>query len=135
MLTLLDSIALVVSFYDSTIVLQALFITLGIFLALTLFAFQTKYDFTSWAPYLFGTLVGVCIFGFIAAFFPYNHTIEVIYSGGVALLFSAYIVFDTQMIMQKYHPDEEVAAAIALYLDILNLFLAILRLLNSQNDD
>lgn len=36
------------------IVLQALFFTLGIFVALTIFACQTKYDFTSWLPYLFG---------------------------------------------------------------------------------
>lgn len=41
------SISVVTSFYESKIVLQALIFTLGIFLALTLFACQTKYDFTS----------------------------------------------------------------------------------------
>lgn len=43
------SISVITSFYESRIVLQALIFTLGIFLALTLFACQTKYDFTSCA--------------------------------------------------------------------------------------
>ena len=42
------AISVITSFYESRIVLQALIFTLGIFLALTLFACQTKYDFTSW---------------------------------------------------------------------------------------
>lgn len=46
------SISVITSFYDSRIVVQALIFTLGIFLALTLFACQSKYDFTSWMPYL-----------------------------------------------------------------------------------
>jgi FtsH-binding integral membrane protein len=31
---------------------------------------------------------------------------------------------DTQLIMRHMHVEEEIAAAIALYLDIINLFLA-----------
>ena len=41
------SISVITSFYDSKIVLEALIFTLGIFIALSLFACQTKYDFTS----------------------------------------------------------------------------------------
>lgn len=129
------AIALVVSFYEVRIVIQALLLTLGIFIALTLFACQTKYDFTGLGPYLFGFLAGAIVFGFVSMFFPYNSTMELVYSGGIAILFSGYILYDTQMIMRKYHADEEIAAAISLYLDVLNLFLAILRILNSQNDD
>ena len=44
------SISVITSFYESRIVLQALIFTLGIFLALTIFACQTKYDFTSCKP-------------------------------------------------------------------------------------
>ncbi|PBP16882.1 transmembrane BAX inhibitor motif-containing protein [Diplocarpon rosae] len=50
------SVSVIVSFYQSRIVLQAVLLTAGIFVALTIFACQTKYDFTSWAPYLFGGL-------------------------------------------------------------------------------
>src|SRR5436305_244218 len=82
------SISVIVSFYQSKIVLQALILTLGIFVALTLFACQTKYDFTSWIPYLFGGLWALILFGFMAMFFPYNSTVELCYSGIAALIFS-----------------------------------------------
>ena len=129
------SISVIVSFYNSRIVLEALVITLGIFIGLTLFACQTKYDFTSWMPYLFGALWGLIIFGFLAVFLPANSTTELIYGGLAALVFSAYILVDTQLIMRHYHVEEEIAAAMSLYLDIINLFLAILRILNSQQNN
>ncbi|KAI9832136.1 MAG: hypothetical protein M1819_004487 [Sarea resinae] len=135
--TLLEaySISVIVSFYETRIVIEALLLTLGMFVALTLFACQTKYDFTSWVPYLFGSLWALIMFGFMAAFFPYNSTVELIYGGVVALIFSGYILVDTQLVMRHYHVEEEIAAAISLYLDIINLFLAILRILNSQQNN
>lgn len=128
------SVSVIVSFYESGIVLNALLITVGVFVFLTAFACQTKYDFTSWMPYLFGALWGLLIFGFVAAFLPRSSTGDLIWGGLAALVFSAYILVDTQMILRKHHVEEEIAAAISLYLDIINLFLAILRILNSQND-
>ncbi|KAF2134716.1 UPF0005-domain-containing protein [Dothidotthia symphoricarpi CBS 119687] len=129
------SISVIVSFTDSKIVLEAVVFTLGIFVALSLFACQSKYDFTSWVPYLFGALWVVILFGFMSAFFPYNSKVELGYGIVTALIFSGYILVDTQMIMRHYHVEEEIAAAISLYLDIINLFLAILRILNSQNNN
>lgn len=129
------SISVITSFYESTIVLTALVFTLGIFVALTLFACQSKYDFTSWMPYLFGSLWVLILFGFMSAFFPYNSKVELGYGIVAALIFSGYILVDTQLIMRHYHVEEEIAAAISLYLDIINLFLAILRILNSQQNN
>ncbi|KAI4128943.1 MAG: hypothetical protein LQ347_003973 [Umbilicaria vellea] len=129
------AISVITSFYNSKIVLEALILTLGIFVALTIFACQTKYDFTSWMPYLFGGLWALILFGFMAAFFPYNSTVELAYGGIAALIFSGYILVDTQLVMRHYHVEEEIAAAISLYLDIINLFLAILRILNSQQNN
>jgi len=129
------SISVITSFYESRIVLQALIFTLGIFVFLSLFACQTKYDFTSWMPYLFGALWVLIIFGFMAAFFPQTKGIELGYGIIAALIFSGYILVDTQLIIRHYHVEEEIAAAISLYLDVLNLFLAILRILNSQNNN
>ncbi|KAG5938484.1 hypothetical protein E4U53_007996 [Claviceps sorghi] len=129
------SISVIVSFYKTAIVLNAVVLTAGIFIFLTLFACQTKYDFTSWMPYLFGALWALILFGFMAMFFPYNSTAELIYGGVTALIFSAYILVDTQLVMRHHHVEEEIAAAISLYLDIINLFLAILRILNSQSNN
>jgi len=128
------TISVITSFYDSTIVLTALIFTLGIFLALTAFACQSKYDFTSWMPYLFGALWIAVLFGFVSAFTPYNSKVELGYGIVTALIFSGYILVDTQLIMRHYHVEEEIAAAISLYLDIINLFLSILRILNSQQN-
>lgn len=129
------SISVIVSFTDSKIVLEAVIFTFGIFVALSLFACQSKYDFTSWMPYLFGGLWVLILFGLMAMWFPYNSKVELGYGIISALIFSGYILVDTQMIMRHYHVEEEIAAAISLYLDIINLFLAILRILNSQNNN
>ncbi|KAJ4386526.1 hypothetical protein N0V93_009423 [Gnomoniopsis smithogilvyi] len=129
------TISVVVSFYKTSIVLNAVLLTAGIFVFLTAFACQTKYDFTSWMPYLFGGLWGLILFGFMAAFFPYSSTGELIYGGLAALIFSGYILVDTQLVIRHHHVEEEIAAAISLYLDIINLFLAILRILNSQQNN
>jgi len=129
------SISVITSFYNAKLVLNALILTGGIFVFLTIFACQTKYDFTSWMPYLFGGLWGLILFGFMAAFFPYSSTTELIYGGLAALIFSGYILVDTQLVMRHHHVEEEIAAAISLYLDIINLFLAILRILNSQQNN
>ncbi|CAH0039888.1 unnamed protein product [Clonostachys solani] len=135
--TLLEAytISVIVSFYNSTVVLNATVITAGIFVFLTLFACQTKYDFTSWMPYLFGAIWGLVMFGFVAMFLPHDSTTQLIYGGLAALIFSAYILVDTQLIMRHHHVEEEIAAAISLYLDVINLFLAILRILNSQSNN
>lgn len=129
------SVSVITSFYDSRIVLEALVFTLGIFVILTVFACQSKYDFTHWAPYLFGALWIAIIFGFMAAFFPQNSKVELVYGCVTALIFSGYILVDTQLVMRHYHVEEEIAAAISLYLDVINLFLSILRILNSQNNN
>jgi FtsH-binding integral membrane protein len=135
--TLLEAytISVIVSFYKTSVVLNAVLLTAGIFVFLTAFACQTKYDFTSWMPYLFGGLWGLVLFGFMAAFMPYSSTGELIYGGLAALIFSGYILVDTQLVLRKHHVEEEIAAAISLYLDIINLFLAILRILNSQSNN
>ena len=96
------AISVITSFYDSRIVLEALIFTFGIFVALTLFACQTKYDFTSWMPYLFGALWVLILFGFMAAFFPYSSGVELGYGIVAALIFSAYILVDTQVSLQSY---------------------------------
>lgn len=121
--------------YDTGIVVEALAITLIIFIGLTLFAFQTKYDFTSWIGVLNAVLFALIGVGFIWFFFTPSSTAELVYSSIGAIVFSGYILVDTQLVMRKFNVEEEVPAAISLYLDIINLFLNILRILAAQRDD
>ncbi|KAJ7497453.1 UPF0005-domain-containing protein [Mycena latifolia] len=134
--TLMEAFTLgvVVAFYDNIIVLQALLITLGVFIGLTVFTFQSKYDFEGMGPFLFGALIALCMTGFVQMFIPFGKTMDLIYAIGGCLIFSGYIVYDTYIINAKLSPDEFIMGAISLYLDFINLFLSILRLLNNLQE-
>jgi len=129
------TLGFIVAFYDTTIVLQALLITLGIFLGLTLFTLQSKWDFSGMAPFLFGGLIALLMTGIVGIFIPFSKTFDLIYAIGGSLLFSGYVVFDTYMIFNRLSADEFILGAISLYLDFINLFLNILRVLNNVNSD
>lgn len=85
------SVAVITSFYDTRIVLEAVLITGLLFVMLTLFACQTKYDVTGWQSALGGALWFLIVFGLVGLFFP-GSWMELAYAGGAALLFSVYIV-------------------------------------------
>ena len=55
-------------------------------------------------------------------------------AGAGAILFSLFIIFDTHMIMHKVSPEEYIHASVNLYLDIINLFLHLLRLLGERKN-
>ncbi|EAU91095.1 glutamate binding protein [Coprinopsis cinerea okayama7 len=128
------TLGIVTAFYDDRLVMQALLITLGIFLGLTLFTFQSKYDFSGMGPFLFGTLMALLFTGLISIFFPFNRTFDIVYACVGILLFSGYIVYDTYMINKRLSPDEYIMGAISLYLDFINLFINILRLLGDLQE-
>jgi hypothetical protein len=134
--TLMEAFTLgvVTAFYDDVIVLQALLITTGVFLGLTLFTLQSKYDFSGMGPWLFGGLVALLMTSLVGMFIPFSSTLNLIYAIGGTLLFSGYIVYDTYLINRRLSPDEYIMGAISLYLDFINLFLSILRLLSSLQD-
>jgi hypothetical protein len=101
------SVGAVTCFYDTRIVLQALIITTFVFIGLTLFAMQTKYDMTSMGGVLYTVLLCFFFVGLLQIFFPFSGVAEMIYAGIGTLLFSGYILYDTQMIMNRLSPDGE----------------------------
>lgn len=130
------TVGLSCAFIESNAVIQALVLTLVIFVGLTAFAFQTKYDFTSYQGVLGIGLWVLISMGFVFMFFPTQTSgLHMVYSGLGALIFCCYIVVDTQLIMQKFSVEDEIMATITLYLDILNLFWFILSLLENRNDN
>lgn len=128
-------IGFVSSLFETRIVLQAFFITFVVFTGLTIFALQTKYELVGMQKYATGALFFLIGMGFVMIFLPYSSTAEIVYSGLGALVFSIFILVDTQLIQERFHPEEEVPAAISLYLDVINLFLNILRILQASNDN
>lgn len=77
------------SMYQFKIVLMAVFITAVVCLGLTLFAFQSKIDFTVYNGMLAIILMVFCLFGLIMMFFPRNNTMHLVYACIGAFLFSA----------------------------------------------
>jgi FtsH-binding integral membrane protein len=62
--------------------------------------------------------------------------LHLVYCGIGVLIFSIYLIYDTQMMMGGNHkysisPEEYIFAAIAIYLDIINIFLYILRIVGA----
>ena len=109
-------------------------LTAALCLGLTLFSFQTKWDFTGWEIYLFAASWMLFCFGLVSIFFLAKGMpmMNLVYSGLVGLLFAIFLVIDTQKLMggKKYSisPEEHIYAALQLYLDIVYIFLAILRM-------
>ncbi|XP_050671554.1 protein lifeguard 1-like isoform X2 [Leptidea sinapis] len=129
----------VTSMYQSDAVLMAVGITAAICLTLTLFAMQSKWDFTAMGGILLCCTVVLLLFGIIAMFIPKNNVVTLVYASLGALLFSVYLVYDTQLMMGGKHkysisPEEYVFAALNLYLDIINIFMYILTIIGAARD-
>eukprot|EP00812_Abedinium_dasypus_P010188 NODE_3822_length_739_cov_459.586257.p1 GENE.NODE_3822_length_739_cov_459.586257~~NODE_3822_length_739_cov_459.586257.p1 ORF type:complete len:194 (+),score=63.54 NODE_3822_length_739_cov_459.586257:56-583(+) len=124
------------AWYTWQSVVLALGVTAGIFFSLTIFACKTKKDFTGMGPYLYAALNALCLMGFAIAIISYFTRIVwmyMLYDSIGVVLFSFYIVYDTQVILGQWgghkvalQIDDYVLAALTLYLDILNIFLFIL---------
>lgn len=110
------------------LVVEALLATLGSFVVLTIFASQTKVDFTPIASALSAALCLMIFYSFAA--FVFGFTAGIWYSIIGAVVMCLFIIVDTQMILsQRFADDEWIIASCELYLDVINLFLHLLRIL------
>ncbi|XP_022080312.1 protein lifeguard 4-like [Acanthaster planci] len=123
------SVGTIVTFYNKGVVLEAFTLTLVVTLSLTAYTMQSKRDFSSWGAGLYSALLILIVSGLLHIFLLHSDTLEFLLAIFGALLFCAFIVFDVHMMMHKLSPEEYILASINLYLDILNLFLHILRIL------
>lgn len=116
------------------IVTQAFVMTAVAFGGLTLYAINTKADFSSWAKPLFFVLLGVIVAGLLNLFLFKSTMLSLGISSVSAILFSMYILFDTQNIIRGRY-DSPIMAAVGMYLNILNLFISLLNILGILNRD
>lgn len=117
---------------------MAIGLTTIVVFALTIFAIQTKIDFTTCGGVLLIAGVLFIIFTIVVMFFPSHTLIYIQASIGVAL-FSLYLIYDTQLMMggdrkNFISPEDYIFAALSIYLDIVNIFLYILVLLGLIDD-
>lgn len=117
----------------ASIVAQAFLMTSVAFGGISMFAMTTKRDFSGMGKMLFIALI-ILIVGSISNIFFQSPILQLGIAGVGALLFSAFILYDTQQII-KGGFETPIEAAIALYLDFFNLFVSLLQLLGFLNSD
>ena len=123
-------------FYGRTqpgIIGQAALLTLSSFGVLTLFAWFSRRDFSEWGAFFVVGLWVLLATSVLNIFFG-NETSNLWLAGASVLVFSGLLVFDTWRLKKVYGPDDYVIAAVQIYLDLLNMFMAILRLLGGRRD-
>jgi len=139
------TVGFVTSQYKTSSVLIAVATTALVFLCLTAYACCTKTDWTGYGPYLAAGLMAMIAFGFVmqlscmVGMCP-GTALHKLYSLAGVLLFTMYIVYDTQTIVggthtkHQYTVDDYAFAALNLYLDIINLFLYLLRIFGQRGN-
>lgn len=111
----------------ASLIMMAFAGTATIFFTLATFATVTKRDFSGMGKFLFIALI-VLVLGGIANIFLQIPLLSVVFSAVAIVLFSAYILYDVQRIVNGGETSY-ISATLSLYLDILNIFQSMLHLL------
>ncbi|KAF3641568.1 BI1-like protein [Capsicum annuum] len=127
--TLAFAVGLTCAFTSGKVILESVILTAAVVISLTLYTFwaaKRGHDFNFLGPFLFAALIVLMLFGFIQLLFPLGRLSVMIYGCLASILFCGYIIYDTDNLIKRYTYDEYIWAAVALYLDVINLFLSIL---------
>lgn len=131
------SVGLTCAFTSGKVILESAILTGVVVVSLTLYTFwavKRGYDFNFLGPFLFGAIMILLLFGLIQIFFPLGKISQTIYGALAAIIFCGYIIYDTDNLIKRYSYDEYIWAAVALYLDIINLFLSLLTLFRATEN-
>ena len=115
----------------ANIITEAFVLTTVAFGGLSIFAMNTKRDFSAMGKMLFITLIVVIVASLINIFMA-SPLFQLIIASVSSILFSAFILYDTQKIIRG-NVETPVEAAVMLYLDFLNLFISLLQILGIFN--
>ena len=124
------------AFYDPLTILIAVVMTLGVTIAVSVYALTTKRDFTTWYGVMFGVLIGGIIFATFMGIFYESRALDIVICLIFIIIYTIYIVIDTQAIAggKRYSLsyDDYILGALALYIDIIGLFVYLLALLGGK---
>ena len=118
-----------------SIAAEAFGLTAVTFAGLSMYVVYSKKDFSFMSGFLMTGLIVLVVGGLLNMFFIQSGMMHFVMSGASVLLFSGFILYDTSNILRYYGTDEHVSATLALYLDVLNLFIALLSILNIMGRD
>ena len=122
----------IVAMYAPEVVGQAAFLTIMMFGALTAYVFVTKKDFSFLGGMLFVGLIALVLGGLANAFLFRNAGASYWMAWVTLFLFSGFVLYDTSNIMNRYSERSYCTAALMLFLDFFNMFMALLRILSGR---
>ena len=137
-ITICEAIACAIasSIYSFQIVALALLLTIVATLAITFYACTTKNDFSTCRVGLYVIISQMFTIGIIAVLFRIR-ALYAFYTFGMTGVVGIYLVYDTQLILGKlgvgYSVDDYIFATLEIYMDIIRLFLLILRILGNSS--
>ena len=137
-ITICEAIACAIasSIYSFQIVALALLLTIVATLAITFYACTTKNDFSTCRVGLYVIFSQMFTIGIIAVLFRIR-ALYAFYTFGMTGVVGIYLVYDTQLILGKlgvgYSVDDYIFATLEIYMDIIRLFLLILRILGNSS--
>jgi FtsH-binding integral membrane protein len=126
--------------YTHGSIARVFFISAGMFAAMSLYGYTTKRDLTGWGSFLIMGLIGIIIASIVNLFLASTALSWAVSIIGV-LVFTGLTAYDTQRIKHMYDAMDSTAiatkkavmGALSLYLDFINLFLMLLRLMGNRN--
>ena len=125
--------------YADESIARVFVISAATYCATSIYGYTTRADLSRFGSFLFMGLVGILIAGFVNLFWD-STTLQFVVSVIGVLVFTGLTAYDTQRVREIYVAREDVAVAdkkaivgaLALYLDFLNLFLLLMRLLGNR---
>ncbi len=124
--------------YDMRSIIIVFLISSLLFLIFAILGYITKLDLTSAGTFLLMALIGIIICSIINIFVG-NGTFEIVICSISILIFLGFTAYDVNKIkqLQDIYPDEDslaIVGALELYLDFINIFLDLLRIVANNRD-
>ena len=124
--------------YDMRSIIIVFLISALLFLIFAILGYVTKLDLTSVGTFLLMALIGIVICSIINIFVG-NGTFEIVICSISVLIFLGFTAYDVNKIkqLQDIYPDEDslaIVGALELYLDFINIFLDLLRIVANNRD-
>lgn len=131
---LVPMFAMLIGAGKGAVIGNAFLMTSVLFGSLSLFAVNSKTDFSSWGKPLFIVMMVVFVAMLVNIFILHSGIMSVIISAGFLIIFGIYTIYDTQNIINGAY-SSPVDAAISLFVDFFNMFTSLLQLLGIFGGD
>ncbi|MBI1245827.1 MAG: BAX inhibitor (BI)-1/YccA family protein [Alphaproteobacteria bacterium] len=135
------SLASILLVYTGASVARAFFVTAGMFAGVSIYGYTTKADLTKFSTFLMMGLFGLIIAGLVNMFVQ-SSMMQFVISAASVLVFCGLTAWDTQRLKDTYieaagteiEGKLSVMGALSLYLNFVNLFIALVQLFGNRRD-